>query len=84
MGACEIKIVGIAHHSPGDNVVYLDIDNELVNATISAIVIEQEKPRYFNLYYNITKDKFTPIPANRVWSNEKEYESHLKYMELTK
>lgn len=84
MGACEIKIVGIAHHSVGDKIVYLDENNELQDAKVYSLVIEQEKPRYFNLYYNITKDKFTPIPANRVWSNEKEYESHLKYMELTK
>jgi hypothetical protein len=83
MGACEIKIVGIAHHSPGDNVVYLDIDNELVNATISAIVIEQTNPKYFSLYYRMTGLP-KPIPADRVWSNEKEYKSHLKYMELTK
>ena len=84
MGACEIKIVGIAHHSVGDKIVYLDENNELQDAKIYSLVIEQEKPRYFNLYYNITKDKFTPIPANKVWSNRREYESHLKYMELTK
>ena len=83
MGACEIKIVGIAHHSPGDNVVYLDIDNELVNATISAIVIEQTNPKYFSLYYRMAGLP-KPVPADRVWSNEKEYKSHLKYMELTK
>ena len=83
MGACEIKIVGIAHHSSGDNVVYLDIDNELVNATISAIVIEQTNPKYFSLYYRMAGLP-KPIPADRIWSNKKEYESHLKYMELTK
>jgi len=82
MPATDIKIVGIAHHSPGDNVVYLDIDNELVNATISAIVIEQTNPKYFNLYYRMAGLP-KPVPADRVWSNENEYKSHLKYKNLT-
>ena len=84
MGAYEIIIHGFAHHSPGDNIVYMGEDNELHDAKVYSIVINQARPRYYNLYYNITKDKFTPIPADKVWSNRKEYESHLKYMELTK
>lgn len=28
MGAYEIKIVGIAHHSSGDEIVYLDNNGE--------------------------------------------------------
>ena len=84
MGACEIKIVGIAHHSVGDKIVYLDENNELQDAKIYSLVIEQEKPRYFNLYYNIQKNGFNPIPANKAWTDRKEYECHLRYMELTK
>lgn len=82
MGACEIKIVGIAHHSPGDNIVYMGEDGELHDAKVYSIVIDQAQPHYFNLYYNIAKDKFKPIPANKVWSNRKEYEGHLRYMKL--
>lgn len=84
MGACEIKIIGIARHSPGDNIVYMGEDGELHDAKVYSIVISQARPRYFNLYYNIQKNGFKPIPANKVWTDRKEYEGHLRYMELTK